>query len=606
MKCFYYQPTIIRFLLVILCSTAFNAFSQNVGINSSGAAPDASAGLDVSFTNKGLLIPNVQLTGTTDVTTITSPATSLLVYNKTAVSDVVVGYYYYNGSRWVLLNPFNASSGNFYLTSGKLGLGTTNPLQKLSINSTDPLALHGLQTGTNADSILTVSGGVIKKLSSGSLVVSTSSAWNLIGNSNADSASNFIGTTNTQPLRFRTNNVQRVQITGGGNVGINLGTTIPTYRLQIGSNANPLWMSGVQLGTTTDSTLTIVNKVVRKLPPSWSTNGNVGIDTTTNFIGTTSNTDFIFRANNSEKMRIKNDGRVRFGTADLTVNSNTTPAEKVLIDGNGYKTGLNVIGNTNSYFQVQVQNRNTGNDASSDFVVASNNADYYVDFGINSTGYTESKSNILNQINTAYLYASCPEWFYIGHGVSGQGLVFFTNSGAINEKNSADGFARMEIDSDGHVGIGDFKGTGNQDPNYYYIAEKLMVDGNITPKTNNSGTIGTSTYKWNTVYATNGTINTSDRRLKTNIKPLQYGLNQVMALEPVTFNWKSEPTGSTKVGLIAQDLKKVVPEVVVGDESKETLGVAYSDLVPVLINAIKEQQKQIDDLKKVVAELQKK
>lgn len=54
--------------------------------------------LDVKSANKGLLIPNVALTGTTDATTITTPAVSLLVYNTATIIDVTPGYYYNSGT----------------------------------------------------------------------------------------------------------------------------------------------------------------------------------------------------------------------------------------------------------------------------------------------------------------------------------------------------------------------------------------------------------------------------------------------------------------------------------------------------------------------------
>ena len=87
--------------------------AQNIAINSSGALPDNSAALDVDAANKGLLIPRIALTSSLDVTTIPSPATSLLVYNTavsgTAPNQVVPGYYYWNGSKWV--NFVSASNG---------------------------------------------------------------------------------------------------------------------------------------------------------------------------------------------------------------------------------------------------------------------------------------------------------------------------------------------------------------------------------------------------------------------------------------------------------------------------------------------------------------
>ena len=85
-----------------------------------------------------------------------------------------------------------------------------------------------------------------------------------------------------------------------------------------------------------------------------------------------------------------------------------------------------------------------------------------------------------------------------------------------------------------------------------------------------------------------------------------YLLREVLALNPVRYNWIDPSLTENKIGLIAQEVKKIVPEVVVGDETKETIGMNYSELVPVLINAIKEQQKQIDELKKRVESLEKK
>lgn len=97
----------IKFILFALSFVALlqQAHSQNVGINGTGATPAASAMLDVSSTNKGLLIPNVALTANNVAGPITSPATSLLVYNTatagTAPNNVIPGYYYWNGTAWV-------------------------------------------------------------------------------------------------------------------------------------------------------------------------------------------------------------------------------------------------------------------------------------------------------------------------------------------------------------------------------------------------------------------------------------------------------------------------------------------------------------------------
>jgi hypothetical protein len=93
----------LTLLVIIVFLPGRYAISQNVSINTTGAAPAGSAMLDVNSSGKGLLIPRVTLTGTTDVTTISSAATSLLVYNTASTSDVTPGYYYWDGSKWVRL-----------------------------------------------------------------------------------------------------------------------------------------------------------------------------------------------------------------------------------------------------------------------------------------------------------------------------------------------------------------------------------------------------------------------------------------------------------------------------------------------------------------------
>ena len=96
--------------LIVLFVSALaitNAFAQNVAINADASLPNSSAMLDVKSASKGLLIPRVALAGTADVTTVPSPATSLMVYNTSAAGTgttaVVPDYYYWNGSAWVRL-----------------------------------------------------------------------------------------------------------------------------------------------------------------------------------------------------------------------------------------------------------------------------------------------------------------------------------------------------------------------------------------------------------------------------------------------------------------------------------------------------------------------
>lgn len=80
-------------------------YAQGISINTTGAAPDGSALLDVVGSSSGILIPRVALVATNNTAPISNPATSLLIYN-TAVSgsgnfEVTPGYYYWDGVKWV-------------------------------------------------------------------------------------------------------------------------------------------------------------------------------------------------------------------------------------------------------------------------------------------------------------------------------------------------------------------------------------------------------------------------------------------------------------------------------------------------------------------------
>jgi hypothetical protein len=110
---------------------SLNSNAQNVGINSTGAAPDASASLDVVATDKGVLIPRVSISNALTAAPVTSPTTSLLVYNTNAsiTSGNGTGYYYWNGTQWVKLSSDGDDwmiTGNAGTTAGTNFIGTTD------------------------------------------------------------------------------------------------------------------------------------------------------------------------------------------------------------------------------------------------------------------------------------------------------------------------------------------------------------------------------------------------------------------------------------------------------------------------------------------------
>ena len=98
-------------------------------------------------------------------------------------------------------------------------------------------------------------------------------------------------------------------------------------------------------------------------------------------------------------------------------------------------------------------------------------------------------------------------------------------------------------------------------------------------------------------------ITYSDRELKTNIQPMNNALEKVMKLEAVSYDLKAGK--KNEIGFIAQEVAKVVPEVCALDKNGIGRGIDYSRMSTLLVGALKAQQTQIEDLKRVISKLQK-
>jgi hypothetical protein len=133
-----------KVLLLLFVFLASFAKTQNVAINSTGATPNASAMLDVSSANKGILIPQVNLLSTTDIVTIPSPATSLLVYNSNAaMTGGGLGYYWWNGTIWVGMNQASNQTYVAYSTGGITSGAAFTLIPGMAITLTVPAGMTG-------------------------------------------------------------------------------------------------------------------------------------------------------------------------------------------------------------------------------------------------------------------------------------------------------------------------------------------------------------------------------------------------------------------------------------------------------------------------------
>jgi len=183
---------------------------------------------------------------------------------------------------------------------------------------------------------------------------------------------------------------------------------------------------------------------------------------------------------------------------------------------------------------------------------------------------TQSTNDIGETIIFAGGVAGTTDRGYVGFGHTGSGEdTLFTGE-------SADSFS-IRAQGDLHLGGGGNNlvmtidssnvGIGTSSP-----SEKLQVNGNVLA---------------------NGFYYSSDERLKENIVQIDNAISIVESLEGVSFNWKEN--GEESIGLIANDVEKILPEIVSTD-NQGYKSIQYANLVAVLIEAVKEQQKQIDEL----------
>ena len=160
------------------------------------------------------------------------------------------------------------------------------------------------------------------------------------------------------------------------------------------------------------------------------------------------------------------------------------------------------------------------------------------------------------------------------------------------------------------TGVGDFY-LGNVGSNKYF---RFHTNNSETFFGMNCGTVrwrqGSSTrfyfYPSTANMTINGTLTqNSDSRVKENVVEIDNCISKVQAMRGVYYNRTDFNTDTTKVGVIAQEVEAVLPELILESPDDGLKSVAYAELTAVLINAIKEQQEIIEDLKTRITKLEK-
>ena len=205
--------------------------------------------------------------------------------------------------------------------------------------------------------------------------------------------------------------------------------------------------------------------------------------------------------------------------------------------------------------------------------------------------------------------------FQVGQGAPGSNVRFFINgSGNVGIGNTAS-TASVKLEVTGNTLLKNSNGVGDLYLGNYATANHFRFHTNNanTYFDMNCGDIywrqGTSTrYQFfpSTANMTvQGTITqNSDVRIKENVVEISDCISKVQAMRGVYYNRTDFNTGVTKVGVIAQEVEAVLPELVLESPETGLKSVAYSELTSVLINAIKEQQEIIEDLKTRITKLE--
>jgi hypothetical protein len=305
-------------------------------------------------------------------------------------------------------------------------------------------------------------------------------------------------------------------------------------------------------------------------------NGNIRLRENAS-LGTWSNNSLSLITNSLSRITVQSDGRVGIGTA--------TPTGLLTVEGGGAGLGYPGLYINNTHASgIALHAKANSTDAA--MVVTQNGS------GIIARFFDGGSSDVVRIDNG-------------GGGHKGAIRLFGSNTSS-----SFGGFVSGENNFGlvlGHY----YSGSPYAIANAY---RPTSSTSSFAPYLDNTTSLGVATYRWTAVFAVNGTIQTSDRNKKENIRDISYGLDALMSLKPVSFRWKDNAcrvgTGNS-MGFIAQDLEQIIPDAVVhsitsDDEiqiarkekgielERETYGVKYTELIPVLVKAIQEQQAIIE------------
>jgi|GEM_PF-2210943 len=416
---------IIGLMMAIALTISGNLTNaQNVGINGTGNTPDPSAMLDIESSNKGLLVPRITLTGTSDVATISSPSTSLLIFNTASISDVTPGYYYWGGTKWERIlvtesvdwttsgNAGTNPNTNYVGTSdaqdfvfktgsaeraritsdGKYAVGISNPVTEAHLNVNS----FAISDGGSATSSEWINGGGTRfyyEPGSGNLLIgdALSTEWDFgnVGQKNLYFGSN-LASDNTSSYNFGFGSTSTYS--GGYNFGLGAFLNIDgDENLILGSSVSVTGDENLVIGSNNTLTNASINLVF-------------GANNTVTDVSGTAGGNFI----SGNNIDIVGDNNVGFG-ANVALTST----------GYSFAMGSNVVASGNGSFVFGASATNSGNQSLVMGASSDNTGSNSIVLGVNSSN-AGTQATIIGggQTNTTNFK------FVSGHGA---GYVLYSN-----------------------------------------------------------------------------------------------------------------------------------------------------------------------------------
>lgn len=575
------------FTFLFICLIQGMVLFAQVGIGTN--TPNPSSSLDILSNEQGLLIPRMEQAQRDN---IANPAIGLLIYQ----TNNSPGFYYFNGANWItfgntgwsLTGNTGTTAGINYagtsdnqdliigrqnteairiLANGNVGVGTTTPTSLLHIvNQSAPVIIYEQDFENTSTGVVSTNNGDNPywiNQNSGA-ICGAANSWQVQANDNAG-CNNCVGNRATLTSNTGFCDIIATLVTGtfvpqGNFIEISF-----DYSFDLGNSAFAEGSFDVFLFNETSMTTSAI------------------LSLEANFINLNYTDDINVTPGDTYSLRFRYTGD-RFDGAAI---------DNIVVTDNGLSP-LRIVDGNEGATKILISDAN-GLGSWQDIVDANLLDDWAFDNPLSST------------INDPIYHQGV---VMIGNQSIANHTLHVRNGNATSGTTTFWGSVERVRDGDG----------------------ELQFNYPLSPMISGATNLGSPTNRWTTIFSQNGVLNNSDQRLKENIKSLSYGLDEVLELKPVSFKWKVEKIDDflipdtekeVQLGFIAQDILEIIPEIVQTTYWKEfeenpgtlekvdmpLLGLSYSELIPVLVKAIQEQQEQIEVLEtqqKKLKELSKK